>query len=93
MLREKLNEIQFLGMKLKKKTNQLRKWFKKITIKRIGTKLYIKIQWKEMLKDEIEGKINKSRKWLKTKKISIKRMRIKFDEKLTKSNNQGWNQK
>jgi hypothetical protein len=37
---------------------------KKITIKRIGTKLDIKIQWKEMLKDGIEEKkINQENDW------------------------------
>jgi hypothetical protein len=33
-----------------------------------------------MLKDEIEKK-NQSRKWLKTKQITIKRTKIKFDKK------------
>jgi hypothetical protein len=33
-----------------------------------------------MLKDEIEKK-NQSRKWFKTKQITIKRTRIKFDKK------------
>jgi len=33
-----------------------------------------------MLKDGIEKK-DQSRKWFKTKQITIKRMRIKFDKK------------
>jgi hypothetical protein len=56
MLRENLNEIKSLEME-SKKTNQLSKWLKKITIKKIDTtKLDIKIQWKEMLKEVIEEK-------------------------------------
>jgi ribosomal protein L27 len=43
MWRENLNEIKYLGMKLKK--NQLKK-IKKIIIKKIGTEFDIKIQWK-----------------------------------------------
>jgi len=46
-----------------------------------------------MLRDGIV-KTNQSRKWFKTKQITIKRMMIKFDKiKLKKSNDQGWNQK
>jgi hypothetical protein len=52
---------------------------KKITLKIIGTKLDIKIQWKEMLQVGIEEK-NKSRKWF-NKKIAIKRAMTKFDKK------------
>ena len=56
MLRENLNEIKNLGME-SKKTNQLSKWLKKITITKINTtKLDIKIQWKEMLNEGIEKK-------------------------------------
>jgi len=55
MLRENLNEIKCLGMELKK-----------TIIKRIGTKLDIKIQWKEMIKDGIkEKKINQEIDWKK----------------------------
>jgi hypothetical protein len=42
-----------------------------------------------MVNDGIEEKTNKSRKWMKTKKIAIKIIRIKFNKKkLTNSNNQ-----
>jgi hypothetical protein len=41
----------------------------------------------------IEKKTNQSRKWFKTKQITIKKMRIKFENKLKKSNDQGRNQK
>jgi len=68
MLRENLNEIKNLGME-SKKTNQLSKWLKKITITKINTtKLDIKIQWKEMLNEGIEKK-KQNNKWLKTKAI------------------------
>jgi hypothetical protein len=43
MLKENLNEIKCLGMKLKK-NKSIKKTIKKITLKRIGTKLDIKIQ-------------------------------------------------
>jgi hypothetical protein len=65
MLRENLNEIKNLGME-SKKTNQLSKWLKKITITKINTtKLDIKIQWKEMLNEGIEKKkkINQENDW------------------------------
>jgi carbamoylphosphate synthase small subunit len=67
MLRKILNEIKSLGMK-SKKTNQLSKWLKKITITKIDTtKLDIKIQWKEMLKERIEQKINQENDWKQKK--------------------------
>jgi hypothetical protein len=66
----------------KKKNKSIKKWLK-ITIKRIGTKLDIKIQWKEMHMDEIEERqINQENDW-KQKKIEIKIMRTKFDKKKT----------
>jgi hypothetical protein len=37
------------------KNKSIKKWLK-IKIKRIGTKLDIKFQWKEMFKDKIEEK-------------------------------------
>jgi hypothetical protein len=41
---------------------------KKITIKKIDTtKLDIKIQWKEMLKERIEKKINQENDWKQKK--------------------------
>jgi len=58
MLRENLNEIKYLGMKLKKKKS----------IKKIGTKLDIKIPWKEIFKDEIEEKhVNQEKDWKQKK--------------------------
>jgi hypothetical protein len=36
-----------------------------------------------MVNDGIEEKTNKSRKWMKTKKIAIKIIRIKFNKKKT----------
>jgi hypothetical protein len=38
-------------------------------------------------------KTNQSRKWFKTKQIEIRRTKIKFENKLKKSNDYGWNQK
>jgi hypothetical protein len=61
------------------KNKSIKKMIKKITLKIIGTKLDIKIQWKEMLQVGIEEK-NKSRKWF-NKKIAIKRAMTKFDKK------------
>ena len=44
----------------------------------------MKIQWKEMVNDGIEEKTNKSRKWLKINKITVKIIRIKSDKKNNK---------
>jgi len=66
MLRENLNEIKCLERELKKKNKSTKKIIKKITIKKIGTKLDIKIQRKEILKDGIEEKqINQENDWKK----------------------------
>jgi regulation of enolase protein 1 (concanavalin A-like superfamily) len=46
---------------------------KQITIKRMGSKVDIKIKFNQILEDEIE------KKRFKTKYIAIKRLRIKFD--------------
>jgi hypothetical protein len=44
------------------------KSIKKITIKKIGTKLDIKIPWKEIFKDEIEEKhVNQEKDWKQKK--------------------------
>jgi hypothetical protein len=44
-------------MKLKKKCNKKSSKTKEITIKRIGIKFDIKVIWNQMLRDEIERKI------------------------------------
>ena len=81
MLRKILNEIKSLGMK-SKKTNQLSKWLKKITITKINTtKLDIKIQWKEMLNEGIEKKKIKS-----IKKNDWKRKQLKEYDQIKKKN-------
>jgi len=61
MARKNLNEIKCLGIELKKKS------IKKITIKRTGTRLDIKIKWKEMLNDGIEERQIHQEKWLEKK--------------------------
>jgi len=62
------------------KNKSIKKMIKNITIKIIGTKLDIKNQWKEILKDGIEGKqINQENDW-KQKKIAIKWLKTKFDK-------------
>ena len=56
---------------------------KKINKKRAGTKFVVKIIWNQMLRDEIENKIQLQKLY---KKITIKRMKIKFNIKIK------WNQ-
>ena len=66
MLRENLNEIKSLGIELKK-NKSIKKIIKKITIKRIDTKLDIKINEKKC--SGMELKKNKSiKKMIENKK-------------------------
>jgi hypothetical protein len=54
----------------------------KVSIKKkfktIRTKIDIKIKWNKMLRDETKKQVQLW-KWLKTKQIAIKKIKIKFD--------------
>jgi hypothetical protein len=56
------------------------------------TKFDAKIKWKKYLGWNCK-KTNKLRKQFKIKQIAIQRIRTKFENKIKKSNDQGWNKK
>ena len=76
-----------LNDEIKKKSKKFVK-VKQTTIKKLRKTFDIKIKWNKMLRDETKKQIQLW-KWLKTKQIAIKKLKIKFERWKIK----GWNWK